>query len=106
MSAATSGSVEQAEFPVTGMSCASCAARVERTLTDVPGVARATVNFATARARVEWDGAAVTPARLAGAVREQGYELGLAAGESTEAGDTGPPDPEPAAQRMWRRRVL
>jgi Cu+-exporting ATPase len=42
------------ELPITGMTCANCAATVERTLNKkVPGVISATVNFATEKASVE-----------------------------------------------------
>ena len=41
------------QFPVEGMTCASCVARVERSLSAVTGVAEASVNFATEQARVK-----------------------------------------------------
>ena len=41
-------------YPVLGMSCASCAARVDKTLNGLPGVYQATVNYATAIAQVEY----------------------------------------------------
>jgi Cu+-exporting ATPase len=41
------------QFPVQGMSCASCVARVERSLANVPGVEDVSVNFATERANVK-----------------------------------------------------
>ncbi|HDR9071176.1 TPA: heavy-metal-associated domain-containing protein, partial [Burkholderia vietnamiensis] len=40
------------ELDIDGMTCASCAGRVEKTLAKVPGVARASVNLATERASV------------------------------------------------------
>ena len=40
------------EFPFLGLHCASCAGRVEKALKAVPGVAKASVNYATARAAV------------------------------------------------------
>ncbi|PYS95396.1 MAG: hypothetical protein DMF65_14205, partial [Acidobacteria bacterium] len=43
------------ELAVTGMTCAACARRVERGLSKTPGVGAAHVNFATARATVEYD---------------------------------------------------
>ena len=43
------------DLPVGGMSCASCAARIEKALTAVPGVDRCTVNFATEIATVHFD---------------------------------------------------
>ncbi len=56
-----------------GMSCASCVARVEKALASVPGVEEASVNLATARAKVQ----ALAPLaveRLIQAVRQTGYE--------------------------------
>ena len=60
------------ELPIAGMSCASCASRVERRLNDLDGV-RATVNYATERATVDYDPAAVGPDALVGAVEAAGY---------------------------------
>ncbi|MBI4182389.1 MAG: copper-translocating P-type ATPase [Proteobacteria bacterium] len=61
-------------FGVRGMTCASCVARVERTLRKVPGVAEATVNLATARATVRSADGAPDAAALFAAVEEAGYE--------------------------------
>ncbi|SIT45802.1 Copper-exporting P-type ATPase A [Paraburkholderia ribeironis] len=61
------------EFDIGGMTCASCAMRVEKALAKVPGVMRASVNLATERARVETD-ATVDPVTLADAVRKAGYD--------------------------------
>ncbi|NUY00670.1 heavy metal translocating P-type ATPase [Paraburkholderia youngii] len=61
------------ELDIGGMTCASCASRVEKALTRLPGVARASVNLATERARVESD-ATLAPQQLADAVRKAGYE--------------------------------
>jgi len=60
-------------FPVRGMTCASCAGRVERALRAVPGVTRAEVNAATDLADVH--GAALNAAALAAAVSEAGYAV-------------------------------
>jgi P-type Cu+ transporter len=59
-------------LPVRGMTCASCAGRVERALTRVPGVAEARVNLAAERAEVA--GTAPAPA-LAEAVQKAGYAV-------------------------------
>jgi P-type Cu+ transporter len=59
-------------LPVRGMTCASCAGRVERVLTRVPGVAEARVNLAAERAEVA--GTAPAPA-LAEAVQKAGYAV-------------------------------
>jgi P-type Cu+ transporter len=68
-------STEQAEFRVSGISCASCVAKIESVLGDIPGVDRANVSFGTARATVEFDPSKVTPARLQTAVADAGYRL-------------------------------
>jgi len=46
---------ERVDVPVTGMSCAACARRIETELARAPGVRRAAVNLATSRATVEYD---------------------------------------------------
>jgi len=69
-------------FRVTGMRCASCAARVEGVLRDQPGVNDASVNFATGEARVE--GANDIPA-LASALADAGYGLESRSGSAPPA---------------------
>ncbi|MFM0667676.1 heavy metal translocating P-type ATPase [Paraburkholderia sediminicola] len=66
-------STRTAELDIGGMTCASCALRVEKALAKVPGVTRASVNLATERARIESD-ASVDPDTLADAVRKAGYD--------------------------------
>ena len=46
---------KQTELPITGMTCAACANRVEKGLQKLPGVSQATVNFATEKASVSFD---------------------------------------------------
>ncbi|RKR37389.1 heavy metal translocating P-type ATPase [Paraburkholderia sp. BL17N1] len=79
---AAASSARIAELDIGGMTCASCALRVEKALNKVPGVARASVNLATERARVESD-AAVDPETLANAVRKAGYDATLPAATDT-----------------------
>jgi len=62
-------------FPVGGMTCASCVARVEEALSSVPGVISASVNLASDKATVEYlEG--TEPADMRRAVKDAGYELG------------------------------
>jgi Cu+-exporting ATPase len=62
-------------FPVSGMTCASCVARVEEALSSVPGVISANVNLASEKATVEYlEGTGLADMRRA--VKDAGYELG------------------------------
>jgi Cu+-exporting ATPase len=62
-------------FPVGGMTCAACVARVEEALKEVPGVVSVNVNLASEKATVEYlEGTSYTD--LKKAVEEAGYELG------------------------------
>jgi Cu+-exporting ATPase len=62
-------------FPVGGMTCASCVARVEEALSSVPGVISASVNLASEKAAVEYlEGTELADMRRA--VKDAGYELG------------------------------
>jgi Cu2+-exporting ATPase len=62
-------------FPVTGMSCASCAAAVEKALNAQKGVVSAGVNYANADAVVEYDTVVADPSRLRGAIKAIGYDI-------------------------------
>ncbi|MEV5653064.1 heavy metal translocating P-type ATPase [Streptomyces sp. NPDC052291] len=64
--------LSQAEFMIGGMTCASCAARVEKKLNRMDGVT-ATVNYATEKARVRYDGAGVSVRDLVATVEKTGY---------------------------------
>jgi Cu+-exporting ATPase len=86
---------EHLDLPITGMTCASCAARVERKLNKLDGVA-ARVNYATERATVEYDAAAIAPEQLADAVEEAGYAAVL---PSTAAPDREEPDETASLRR-------
>jgi len=62
-------------FPVVGMTCASCAANIEKALAKVPGVISVNVNLASEKATVEYiEGTRI--ADLKRAVKDAGYELG------------------------------
>ena len=64
---------QRVDLPVGGMNCASCAARIEKTLNGVPGVDSASVNFATSTATVQYDPARVGVPELCAAVQDAGY---------------------------------
>ena len=59
---------------VKGMTCGHCVRSVTQALESQDGVQRAEVDLESGRARVEHDPARVTPAQLADAVMDEGYE--------------------------------
>ncbi len=75
------------QLAVEGMSCASCAGRVEKALRKVPGVLEATVNLATEAASVRMLGAGAAAPALVAAIEAAGYRARL---------------PEPAAEPTAR----
>jgi P-type Cu+ transporter len=68
------------ELPITGMTCASCANRIERKLNKLDGVS-ATVNYATETATVDYDPEVAQPDELLGAVQAAGYQVLLPTAE-------------------------
>ena len=64
------------ELLIGGMTCASCANRIEKKLNKLDGVS-ATVNYATEKATVEYDADAVAPEQLVGAVEAAGYSAAM-----------------------------
>ena len=71
-------------FPVLNMSCAACAARVEKTIAKLPGVTNAAVNFAAATIAVEYDPDELTPEAMKHALEEEGYGLITDTGKKME----------------------
>ena len=88
---------ERLELPIEGMTCASCATRIEKRLNKLDGV-EATVNYATENAAVDFDPLRVSPEDLIAAVEAAGYHATLT-------------EPEPAASEddpnaPLRRRLI
>ena len=95
------------ELDVTGMTCGSCAARVERVLGRQEGVETAGVNFATGRASVDFDPAAVDVDRLTEAVARIGYGLEpVATADATHVGADQDHSGHDSDQAGWRRRAI
>jgi len=67
--------MQKAVYMVTGMSCASCAARIEKALAEIAGVGRASVNFALEELLVEYDASLVERAVIEEKVSKLGYSL-------------------------------
>jgi Cu+-exporting ATPase len=70
----TPSGTAQDSLGITGMTCASCVSRVEKAIARVPGVASASVNLATERAEIRYEGAPVREAVIA-AIRGTGYNV-------------------------------
>jgi P-type Cu+ transporter len=96
--------MEHLELPITGMTCASCANRIERKLNTLDGVS-ASVNYALERAAVEFDPDAVAPTELVAAVEAAGYEATLPAAEPP-APAAEPDESEPLRFRLILSAVL
>jgi Cu+-exporting ATPase len=90
------------DLEISGMTCASCATRIERKLNKIPGV-EATVNYATEKARVHADG--VETAQLIAAVESAGYSATLPAPIIDEFTTAATP-PDDVELVSLRRRLL
>jgi Cu+-exporting ATPase len=89
-----------AELDISGMTCASCAMRVEKALTKLPGVASVSVNLATEKATVNLADAAIGIDALVAAVTKAGYQATPTVAET--APDTASSEAERAHQRIRR----
>ncbi|MGH3764836.1 MAG: heavy metal translocating P-type ATPase [Pseudonocardiaceae bacterium] len=103
---ATTGAVRDIELAIGGMTCASCANRIERKLNTLDGVT-ATVNYATEKARVSAPHG-VDPAELVAQVEATGYTARLPRPPATPSGTpaTVPEQEEPDATRPLRDRLI
>ena len=96
---------EHVELPIVGMTCASCANRVERKLNKLDGVS-ATVNYATEKAAVDYDPEAVRPEDLVRAVAAAGYQAVMPAGEPARREGGGHESSDGELESLRRRLVL
>jgi copper-transporting P-type ATPase V len=103
----TPGDGRTVEFAAQGMTCGSCAARIQKTLTKQDGVHDAEVNYATGRALVTLDPARVEVEQLQQAIDRLGYQLAplVEAGRSADAGEEAE-RAEARAMRSWLVRVI
>jgi P-type Cu+ transporter len=92
----TRAELERCDLPIEGMSCASCAAHIEKALDARAGVEQAAVNFASKRATVTYDPHAVHRGELVQTVADLGYSVL----------DEAPVDPEAEELRELRPRLV
>jgi Cu+-exporting ATPase len=81
-----SDQTQRATFAVTGMTCATCALRIEKGLKNVAGVSQASVNLATERATVEYDPGVIEDGRFERLIRDLGYDAVIEASQDTDSG--------------------
>ncbi|HXG85717.1 MAG TPA: heavy metal translocating P-type ATPase, partial [Pyrinomonadaceae bacterium] len=68
------GSAERVDLPITGMTCAACANRIEKQLKKQTGVESCSVNFATSKATINYDTEKTSVADLINTVKDVGYD--------------------------------
>ena len=74
-------------FPVTGMGCAACVARVQKALQQSAGVHEAEVSLASNSARIDYDPAVTSPSALRQCVQDAGYDLIVPEGDDEDDSD-------------------
>jgi Cu+-exporting ATPase len=84
----------QVALPISGMTCAACAARIEKNLKRADGVREAQVNFATERATILFDPTETDAEALREVVRDSGYDIREA-----------PPEAKAAATQDWEQQA-
>ncbi len=71
----TGSELKTITFTVSGMTCSSCAQRIEKSLNSKPGVAEATVNFASEKVTVKYNPSETSQVKLKKTIRDSGYEV-------------------------------
>jgi Cu+-exporting ATPase len=109
--APTAASEEQVTLPIAGMSCAACAARIEKTLRRTEGVRQAAVNFAAHRATVDYDPGQTDRRVLIEAIEATGFQVPEApavgrAGSGDEGRDWEQQAREQESQDLHRRLLV
>ena len=96
---------QSVDLQVGGMTCASCVGRVERALKKVPGVQSATVNLATERASVQWQGDTDVSALIA-AIEKAGYEAQPVVQSAGVAGEDATAQRQAAERESLKRSLI
>ncbi|MEO5743818.1 MAG: heavy metal-associated domain-containing protein, partial [Terracoccus sp.] len=94
----TARSTSEVRLSITGMTCASCSARIERRLTKMPGIDSASVNLATEKALVAFT-APVTAQQIVTEVEKTGYGATVIRG----TGPRGPQATRPGAGALLEK---
>jgi Cu+-exporting ATPase len=68
---------ERIDLPITGMTCASCAMTIQKNLTELQGVNKASVNLATSKATIFYDPKEIGVESFISSIRKSGYDVGM-----------------------------
>ncbi|OUO45338.1 heavy metal translocating P-type ATPase [Megasphaera sp. An286] len=96
-------------YQVTGMSCSACSARVEKAVSKLEGIEKASVNLLTNSMQVDYDETVLTSQAIIDAVVDAGYGASLAGGQSATKGASSPASPANTAEqevKQMKRRLL
>ncbi len=97
----------QEKYNVTGMTCAACSARVEKSVSALPGVQQCTVNLLKNSMVVNYDGAALNSEQIIGAVEKAGYGASVQAAKNKAAAPAASPVNEAKKEyQTMKRRVI
>lgn len=72
-------------FPVNGMSCTSCAARIEKAVKLIEGVKNSELNFSNSTIMVEYDDENMNPEKIQHTVMDIGYNITIESKETTQS---------------------
>jgi Cu+-exporting ATPase len=91
-------------IPIGGMTCAACAQRIEKALRKLPGVASASVNFATEKATVNYDPQQVRVSAIREAIEKAGYKA--LAVSKTDTADEDRARKQKEIRTMWTKFIV
>lgn len=96
-------------YQVTGMSCSACSARVEKAVSKLEGIEKASVNLLTNSMQIDYDETVLTGQAIIDAVVDAGYGASLAGGQSGTKGASSPASLANTAEqevKQMKRRLL
>lgn len=73
------------KFEVTGMTCSACSSRVEKAVSQLPGINKASVNLLTNSMQVDFDDSVLSEQDIINAVIKAGYEAFVTASSTAQA---------------------
>ena len=96
---------KQETLPITGMTCANCAATIERNVRKLPGIEVANVNLANERLSITYDPTSVSHDDIVARVRKAGYDVPQVAADE-EMEDAEARARQADIEHQWRRLII